>query len=74
MSDKDKAYFLLPPPPLKNEMYNISEDPFEQTNIRFKNPGKEREFNKILDAIQLKRGKKGNFKELNETLRSLGYL
>ena len=74
MSDKDKAYFLLPPPPLKDEMYNIVDDPFEQTNIRFKNPGKEREFKKILEAVTLKRGKKGNFKELNEALRSLGYL
>jgi arylsulfatase A-like enzyme len=74
MTDKDKAYFLLPPPLLKDEMYNIVDDPFEKTNIRFKNPGKVREFKKILEAVTLKRGKKGNFKELNEMLRSLGYL
>ena len=74
MSAKDKAYFLVPPPPLKDEMYNIADDPFERTNIRFKNAGKEREFKKILEAVKLKRGKKGNFKELNEALRSLGYL
>jgi len=39
-----------------------------------RNRKKEKEFKKILEAITLKRGKKGNFKELNETLRSLGYL
>ncbi len=74
MTAKDTSFFLTPPPPLKNEMYNIQEDPEETNNIRLRNRKKEKEFEKILNAITLKEGKKGNFKELNDTLRSLGYL
>lgn len=74
MGAKARKFFTIPPPLLRNEMYDIFEDPAEKNNIRIHHRKKEKEFSRIIKELKLKRGQKGDFKELEKILKTLGYL
>jgi arylsulfatase A-like enzyme len=74
MNAKAKSFFTIPPPPLPNQMYDIFKDPCDTDNIRIRHRQEEKEFLKIIKGLKLKKGRKGQLKELEETLKSLGYL
>ena len=70
----DLKFFTFPPPVLKHEMYDLKSDPHETRDIRFRYRDREREFIRFIKGLKLQRGRKGNLKQLEENLKSLGYL
>lgn len=74
MNNKQIEFFKTSPPEIKNEMFDIFKDPYDKNNILFKNRKLEHKFHKIINKFRVKKGKKGNIKELEKQLKSLGYL
>jgi len=74
MNNKQIEFFKISPPEIKKEMFDIFKDPHDKNNILFKNRKLEHKFYKIINKFRVKKGKKGNIKELEKQLKSLGYL
>ncbi|MBN1274642.1 MAG: sulfatase [Candidatus Aminicenantes bacterium] len=74
MTPEDIAYFETPPPPIKNEMFDIFADPGETVNIINSRPVEARRLLKFIESLSFKEGKREYFEELKKYLRSLGYL
>ena len=73
MGPHDLEAFLIKPPELGEELFDIFSDPNERLNIIEIHPELVAQFVSYFRDLSLKSGKRGFLKELEERLRSLGY-
>ncbi len=73
MGPHDLEAFLIKPPELGEELFDIFSDPNERFNIIEIHPELVAQFVSYFRDLSLKSGKRGFLKELEERLRSLGY-
>jgi len=71
---KDLEFFTIRPPELKHEMFDQVTDLGETRNIRFRHRDLERKFLNLIKGFHLRKGSKGHLDQLQEHLKSLGYL
>lgn len=73
MSDEDLAIFINKPPVLRDELFDLSQDPGEKKNIIDSHPEMAVSFMKLIRGLDFKSGQKGFLEGLKERLKSLGY-
>jgi arylsulfatase A-like enzyme len=73
MTEDDLSGFIFAPPDFTDELFDLSVDPYEKSNIIESRPQTAVAFMKLIRGLEFKQGKKGFLQQLSERLKSLGY-
>jgi arylsulfatase A-like enzyme len=73
MSDEDLARFVIQPPDLRDELFDLALDPEEKSNIIDSHPEVAVSFMQFIRGLEFRSGQKGFLEGLKERLKSLGY-
>ena len=73
MTEDDLTRFVFSPPDFSDELFDLSADPYEKSNIIESRPQIAVTFMKLIRGLEFKQGQKGFLQQLSERLKSLGY-
>ncbi len=73
MNEDDLSKFIFAPPDFTDELYDLTEDPYEKNNIIESQSQIAVAFMKLVRGLEFKQGQKGFLQQLRERLKSLGY-